>query len=689
MVEQRGALFRREGREHLHHHVRQLLLGVGGGEVLDGLWDGPEQAVVRLILSRALAPVAGHLLGRLLAHGALLREVAGEVQRHHVRVHPPLALDLAAFVLHKLARDAGRGGPEVQPVEVRLRHLDAHGLARALHAARRVHRVSEEAVPRALAAHDAGVHGPSVQADADLEVLGLHHLHLLAVVLEAFHALDHGARHTEQPLAVVRRPVVARGCHVGVADGLHFVHAVHVHHVVKGGEHVVQQEHHLHGGQGGGQHREPHNIRKQDARLRVVVRNALGAGVQAVDDGSREDLLQQGHGHGALHLALACVLELQLRLHAREQLPLVEGLLDVVRGPALQALDNVRFSGLGADHDHGDADGGEELLDLGVHLVAGHAWHHHIQQNQVWQSLRVLQERNRLRPVHGDVHGEAARLEEALQHHVVDGVVVDAEDHVLLVHVPPVGHARRLAHLQQAAHHEGALPGGQGAAVLAGGGDERLAQVKALVVRGSGGGRMRAPVHAPRLLVRRGLREGEGEGGSLAHGAGHPDGAVVRLHQRLHQAQAQPRAPELARGDVVLLHKLLENGLVRRLWDARARVCHAHLDHVLRPVAQGLRAHGDAPSLGELDGVSKQVVQHLQQAVFVPEGVGQVLRDVDVQRHVLLGESGDQLHRLLHQRLDGHLELHHHQLVVHLHAGRVQDVVDEAQQPAPAHLHRA
>lgn len=39
-----------------------------------------------------------------------------------------------------------------------------------------------------------------------------------------------------------------------------------------------------------------------------------------------------------------------------------------------------------------------------------------------------------------------------------------------------------------------------------------------------------------------------------------------------------------------------------------------HLDHVLRPVAQGLRAHGDAPSLGELDGVPKQVVQHLRRA---------------------------------------------------------------------------
>ena len=43
-----------------------------------------------------------------------------------------------------------------QELARRLRHVDAHGLRRRLHARRRVHRVSEEAVARHLQAHDAG-----------------------------------------------------------------------------------------------------------------------------------------------------------------------------------------------------------------------------------------------------------------------------------------------------------------------------------------------------------------------------------------------------------------------------------------------------------------------------------------------------------------------------------------------------
>eukprot|EP00976_Prorocentrum_cordatum_P064300 1177438-Prorocentrum_minimum.AAC.1 len=88
-------------------------------------------------------------------------------------------------------------------VEV-VRHVDAHRVAVALHAAGGVHRVPKEAVARALGAHHTCERGSAVDAHAEAEVLGAHDVRLLLVVPEQARVMNHVHAHAEELVGVVR-----------------------------------------------------------------------------------------------------------------------------------------------------------------------------------------------------------------------------------------------------------------------------------------------------------------------------------------------------------------------------------------------------------------------------------------------------------------------------------------------------
>src|ERR1043166_5134231 len=109
--------------------------------------------------------------------------------------------------------------------------------------------------------------------------------------------------------------------------------------------------------------------------------------------------------------------------------------------------------------------------------------------------------------------------------------------------------------------------------------------------------------------VRRGDREWEshGEVGPVSIGAMHGHGAAQPIEQLPSDAQAEPRAAELARARLVHLPEILPDRLQIFLPDADAGVDDVDPDAVLRRT----RVDADAPLVRELYGVGQQVQQHL------------------------------------------------------------------------------
>ncbi len=125
----------------------------------------------------------------------------------------------------------------------------------------------------------------------------------------------------------------------------------------------------------------------------------------------------------AVQLQLArLALQLQLQPHARAHHLVVEGLVDEIDRPGVQRLRLALGVGLGGDEDDGQLARGGPPAQLGQHLVAVHAGHHHVQQHQVGHGAAGQQ----LQRV--GAAGGKAQVAVALQHadeelDVGDGVV--------------------------------------------------------------------------------------------------------------------------------------------------------------------------------------------------------------------------------------------------------------------------
>ena len=172
------------------------------------------------------------------------------------------------------------------------------------------------------------------------------------------------------------------------------------------------------------------------------------------------------------------------------------------------------------------------------------------------------------------------------------------------------------------------------------------------------------------------------------------DGAPVALARQLHlaahqlqqvtaDAQAQTRAPHLARHRRVGLAELLENAGHELRLDAHAGVFHPKHHRPIGAVGSRLvvAPDGHLTRFGKLDGVAGQVQQHLPDAVGVAEqhsrhGRGQLHYQAQAFFHGLVVQG------LLHfgQQVRGHKAdvLQHH--LTRFELRQVQNIVDDDQQ---------
>ena len=153
---------------------------------------------------------------------------------------------------------------------------------------------------------------------------------------------------------------------------------------------------------------------------------------------------QRGHGHDGhvldglhlqraqRHLALqvgALVaqevgrgLERQVRGHARQQDGRADGLGDVVHRPQLQAQALVLHVGARGEEDHGNVARVQVRLEPAADLIAVHARHHDVEQDEVGRLL-ALRDLQRLLPLVGHLHVVVVAQQPAHEREVVGRVV--------------------------------------------------------------------------------------------------------------------------------------------------------------------------------------------------------------------------------------------------------------------------
>ena len=162
----------------------------------------------------------------------------------------------------------------------------------------------------------------------------------------------------------------------------------------------------------------------------------------------REEPLEPGQalelGHLLGHALLQCTAQLgqlipqaldpQQRADTGEQLGLMDGLGQEVVGPGVEAF-HALLAGIERGHHHDRQHGGGRVLaDRATHVVAAHARHHDVEQDEVRRV--ALDHAERLGAGGGGERGVAARGEDVGQQLDVAGRVVDDEDARRVVHAP-------------------------------------------------------------------------------------------------------------------------------------------------------------------------------------------------------------------------------------------------------------
>src|SRR5207245_3851632 len=153
-------------------------------------------------------------------------------------------------------------------------------------------------------------------------------------------------------------------------------------------------------------------------------------------------------------------------------------------------------------------------------------------------------------------------------------------------------------------------------------------------------------LRACRLVFYLGLRSDirigqvEGERAPLSRLALHHDLAAEQAGDLARDGKAQAGAAVLAAGGPVRLLERLEDDLLLVAGDADARVGHREPEHGVRPVQdvrlevgairRRLHQQADAAVLRELEGVRKQVLEHLLQALRIGADVrGEAFAQLD------------------------------------------------------------
>jgi hypothetical protein len=127
--------------------------------------------------------------------------------------------------------------------------------------------------------------------------------------------------------------------------------------------------------------------------------------------------------------AVQCVVELlevQRRAHARDQLGAVDRLRHEIVSARLERGNAVRGLAQAGDHHHREEAAPRHRLDPTAHLIAVHAWHANIEQDQVGR--RRLDHGERRRPVGRELNLTVDRGQKQLDEIAVGGTVVDDQD---------------------------------------------------------------------------------------------------------------------------------------------------------------------------------------------------------------------------------------------------------------------
>jgi len=333
-------------------------------------------------------------------------------------------------------------------------------------------------------------------------------------------------------------------------------------------------------------------------------------------------------------------------VHAGQQLPLAQGLAHKVVAAQGQPLHDVLLGGGGADEDDGYRL--VRLADLFAHLKARHAGHHHVEEDDVGDVGLIGQQLQRLLPAHcllQDVVRLRGVFQEALQYHVVGGVIVHRQDErdaglqlmalarqswLAGKQVSPSGVLCAPAEAVRAdASLEISRAGNPHVQALV------LALVAALVARAAIG---RAAFAVGGIVLA--PLQGELEGGPFSDGGCAGDGAVKGLQERLDHAEPKPRAAVLSRQRIGGLGKRFKDLTDARLRDAAAGVGHRDLQHAIWDL---LCAHLDVTLFGELGGIAQQVSHDLGNAALVAFRGGQIGVDVGVDRHIWVQGHRDEL----------------------------------------------
>mmetsp|Transcript_13727 Transcript_13727/g.43906 ORF Transcript_13727/g.43906 Transcript_13727/m.43906 type:complete len:336 (-) Transcript_13727:674-1681(-) len=214
--------------------------------------------------------------------------------------HGALALDLDGTSLLQ----------HVRRRQQRCRHLAALNLARrarALHAARRVHGVPEQLVPRVVQTHHSRHDRSRVQTNVDLDPEAHASKLLFQLMLDVWHAVHHCERHVGAQVGVVEARVGrATHHHVHLTHGLHLVHPEAVDELVELGVDAVQVVQSLLRRHGLGERREVADLTEQHRHRSELLRELRVPSLEPLDD-----LLRQ---HGAEQHVGPHLLPLQHRL---------------------------------------------------------------------------------------------------------------------------------------------------------------------------------------------------------------------------------------------------------------------------------------------------------------------------------------------------------------------------------------
>ncbi len=180
----------------------------------------------------------------------------------------------------------------------------------------------------------------------------------------------------------------------------------------------------------------------------------------------------------------------------------------------------------------------------------------------------------------------------------------------------------------------------------------------------------------------------EAELAALARGAVHFQGAAHQARQALADGQAQAGAAVAARRRRLGLGKTVEDVAAMFGRDADAGVAHGERDRQAALAAPGQPGRQHHLARGrEFDGVAGQVEQDLLQAQGVahqPRGQGRV--DAEQHFHVLVAHVGRQDHGQVAPQLVQTERVGIERQLARLHLGKVENVVEQAQQRAGRRL---